>query len=115
MSINFGMTLNPYALDSNNSIINTYNINNGGSLFRLTSANINMSYTLSNESFSGDESEEDKASAQESARSGGRTDGLFGKTQDFADRRLTDGDNNGSEKEEANEFYNYNIPFFYSS
>ena len=111
MSINFSMTLNPYALDSNNSIISTYNIDNGGSLFRLTSANINMSYTLSNESFSGGESEEDKASAQEAARSGGRTDGLFGKTQDFADRRLTDGGNKGSEKEETNEFYNYKMPW----
>jgi hypothetical protein len=110
MSINFSMTLNPYALDSNNSIINTFNINNGGSLFRLTSANINMGYTLSNDSFSGNESDEDKASAQEAARSGGRTDGLFGKTQDFADQRLSDDDK--SEKEEDNnEFYNYNMPW----
>ncbi|WP_296383967.1 putative LPS assembly protein LptD [Winogradskyella sp.] len=110
MSINFGMTLNPYALDSNNSLINTFNINNGGSLFRLTSANINMSYTLSNDSFSGSESEDDKSSAQESARSGGRTDGLFGTTEDFADRRLSDKDKEDG-KEDNNEFYNYKIPW----
>jgi hypothetical protein len=110
MSINFGMTLNPYALDNNNNVINTFNINNGGSLFRLTSANINMSYTLSNDSFSGDESDADKASAQEAARSGGRTDGLFGRTEDFADRRLTDDDKSG-EEEETNEFYNYKMPW----
>lgn len=110
MSINFGMTLNPYALDSNNNVVNTFNINNGGSLFRLTSANINMSYTLSNESFSGTESDEDKASSQEAARSGGRTDGLFGKTQDFADRRLGDKDKSDGE-EENNEFYNYKMPW----
>ncbi|MDH7912588.1 putative LPS assembly protein LptD [Winogradskyella sp. SYSU M77433] len=110
MSINFGMTLNPYALDNNNRVINTYNINNGGSLFRLTSANINMSYTLSNDSFSGTESEKDKASAQEAARSGGRTDGLFGKTEDFADRRLTDDDRTENE-EENNELYNYKMPW----
>jgi len=111
MSINFGMTLNPYALDSNNNLINTFNINNGGSLFRLTSANINMGYTLSNDSFSGSESDEDKASAQEAARSGGRTDGLFGKTEDFADRRLSDKDKNEKDKEDNNEFYNYKIPW----
>ncbi|WP_178991946.1 putative LPS assembly protein LptD [Winogradskyella schleiferi] len=111
MSINFGMTLNPYALDSNNSVVNTYNINNGGSLFRLTSANINMSYTLSNESFSGRESNEDNASSQESARSGGRTDDLFGKSQDFADKRLSDRDKNKDDKEENNEFYNYKMPW----
>ena len=110
MNINFGMTLNPYALDSNNNVINTFNIDNGGSLFRLTSANINMSYTLSNETFSGKESDDDKASAQEAARSGGRTDGLFGKTQDFADRRLSDKDKN-KEKEEKNDFYNYEMPW----
>ncbi|WP_179010037.1 putative LPS assembly protein LptD [Winogradskyella forsetii] len=111
MSINFGMTLNPYALDSNNSVVNTYNINNGGSLFRLTSANINMSYTLSNDSFSGKESDEDKASSQESARSGGRTDDLFGKSQDFADKRLSDSDKNKDDKDENNEFYNYKMPW----
>jgi lipopolysaccharide assembly outer membrane protein LptD (OstA) len=110
MSINFGMTLNPYALDSNNNVINTFNINNGGSLFRLTSANINMSYTLSNESFAGNESEEDEASAQEAARSGGRTDGLFGKTEDFADRRLSDTDKSKNQ-DENNEFYNYKMPW----
>ena len=111
MSINFGMTLNPYALNSNNAVINTYNINNGGSLFRLTSANITMSYTLSNESFSGEESEEDKASAQEAARSGGRTDGLFGKSEDYADRRLGDEDRSNKKDEENNEFYNYKMPW----
>jgi len=113
MSINFGMTLNPYALDSNNSVINTFNINNGGSLFRLTSANINMSYTLSNDSFSGkdSESDSDKASSQESGRSGGRTDDLFGKSQDFADQRLSDNDKNKGDKNDNNEFYNYKIPW----
>ena len=113
MSINFGMTLNPYALDSNNSVINTFNINNGGSLFRLTSANINMSYTLSNDSFSGkdSESDSDKASSKESGRSGGRTDDLFGKSQDFADQRLSDNDKNKDDKNDNNEFYNYKIPW----
>lgn len=110
MSINFGMTLNPYALDSNNNLVNTYNINNGGSLFRLTSANMNISYSLSNKSFSSNESEDDKAAAQEAARSGGRTDGLFGKSQDFADRRLGDKDKK-DDKDEKNEFYNYKMPW----
>ena len=112
MSINFGMTLNPYALDSNNNVINTFNINNGGSLFRLTSANINMGYTLSNESFSGkDEDEEDRDAESRAATSNSRTDGLFGKTQDFADRRLGDKDKSKGEEEENNEFYNYKMPW----
>tara|TARA_R110002049_G_scaffold31092_2_gene105767 strand:+ start:9520 stop:12192 length:2673 start_codon:yes stop_codon:yes gene_type:complete len=111
MSINFGMTLNPYALDSNNNVINTFNINNGGSLFRLTSANLTMSYTLSNESFSGDESAQESSSSRESARSGGRTDDLFGKSEDYADKRLSDDDKNKEDKEEKNDFYNYKMPW----
>src|SRR5690606_16069388 len=51
MSINFGMVLDPYALNNNNQKINTFNIKNGGSLFRLTSANLNLSYSLSIEPF----------------------------------------------------------------
>ncbi|MEP5256462.1 MAG: putative LPS assembly protein LptD [Winogradskyella arenosi] len=111
MSVNFSMTMNPYALDSNNDVINTFNINNGGSLFRLTSANVSMSYTLSNDSFSGKDDKEKEASAEESARSGGRTDDLFGRTQDYANQRLSDDDRSEDEKEENNEFYNYKMPW----
>ena len=111
MNVNFGMTLDPYALDSNNNKINTFNVDNGGSLFRLTSANLNISYALSNESFGGGDDEEDSASSREAARSGGRTDGLFGKTQDFADKRLSDRDKSNPDEEENNEFYNYKMPW----
>jgi hypothetical protein len=38
MNVNFGATLDPYAIDNSGSRINIYNINNGGSLFRMTSA-----------------------------------------------------------------------------
>lgn len=110
MSINFGATLDPYALDNNNKKINTFNIDNGGSLFRLTSANMNMSYTLSNKSFSGRDSASDKAGLEESLRSGGRNDDLFGRPEDFADKRLTDDDKSG-EDEKPSDLYNYAIPW----
>ena len=110
MNINFGMVLDPYALDNNNRKINTFNIDNGGSLFRLTSANLNVSYSISSSTFEGDGSEND-AAIQENLRSGGRADDLFGKPQDFADQRLSDEENPRQEKEERSEFYNYNIPW----
>ena len=112
MSINFGMTLNPYALDSNNNIINTFNIDNGGSLFRLTSANLNISYTLNNNSFSGkdDEQKPDEDAERRAANANARTDDLFGVSQDFADQRLTDRDRE-KKKEDNNEYYNYKIPW----
>ncbi len=112
MSINFGATLDPYALNNNNQRIDKLNINNGGSLFRLTSASVNMSYSLSNKSFSGkgdDDNSNDRA-IQESLRSGGRADDLFGKPEDFADQRLTDDDRENKE-EKPSELYNYVIPW----
>ena len=42
-----------------------------------------MSYNLSSDSFNNDNDKND-ASKQESLRSGGRADDLFGKPQDFA-------------------------------
>ena len=110
MNVNFGATLDPYALDNNNRKINTFNINNGGSLFRLTSANLNISYALSSDSFSGNP-ERDERAAQESLRSGGRADDLFGKPQDFADQQLNELRNEDREKKEDKELYNYSIPW----
>ncbi|MEO8933797.1 MAG: putative LPS assembly protein LptD [Xanthomarina sp.] len=95
MSVNFGATLNPYGLDTNDNLISTWNVNNGGSLFRLTSANVTMSYTLSNTTFSGGETKE---SNQENLRSGGRDDDLFGRSQDFADQSFYDEDDEADKK-----------------
>ena len=110
------MTLNPYALDSNNNLINDFNINNGGSLFRLTSANLNISYTLNNETFSGKDDDDDKEKDEEAERraatANARTDDLFGVSQDFANRRLSDSDRNkDKDKEGNNDFYNYKMPW----
>jgi lipopolysaccharide assembly outer membrane protein LptD (OstA) len=114
MNINFGMTLNPYALDSNNNLINKLNINNGGSLFRMTSANLNLSYSLNNDTFSGKDKEEerDEEADRRSATANARADDLFGLYQDFADQRLGDQKKDKSkEDEENNEFYNYKMPW----
>lgn len=107
MNVNFGMTLDPYALDSNNNKINTFNIDNGGSLFRLTSANLTMNYTLSSDLFK--KSTSDERSREESARSGGRDDDLFGKTQDFSDSRYRTGDD--EEEEEPMDLYKNKLPW----
>jgi len=111
MSLNFGATLDPYALDNNNKKINTFNVNNGGSLFRISSANLTMSYNLSSDTFSGDDNSNDNdAATQESLRSGGRADDLFGKPQDFADRRLNN-DRKDDEDPTPTDLYKYKIPW----
>ena len=111
MSVNFGATLDPYALDNNNKKINTFNINNGGSLLRVTSANLTMSYNLSSDSFNNDnDNDKNDASKQESLRSGGRADDLFGKPQDFADQRLNSR-NDEQEETKISDLYKYRLPW----
>ena len=52
LNLNANASLDPYALNASGVRINTFNVNNGGSLFRLTSASLSASYSLSNETFS---------------------------------------------------------------
>ena len=97
MSINFGATFDPYALNENNIRINTYNILNGGGLLRLTSANINMNYSITSNELKGKEKENNEEDNNENSQSynmiestssGGRDDDLFGRAEDFSDRRM---------------------------
>jgi hypothetical protein len=74
MNVNFGTTLDPYAIDNSGTRINVFNINNGGSLFRMTSANMTLNYSISSK-----ENEDDKDKNSQSERNGGREDDLFGK------------------------------------
>ena len=108
MSINFGATLDPYALDNNNRKIDKFNIENGGSLFRLTSANLTLNYSLSSKNL--DKKSDQGKSDDETLGSGGRDDDFFGKASDYSNRGLTDRDRDNDE-EEPTELYNYKIPW----
>ena len=46
LNINVGATFDPYSLDDEGKRINKFNIENGGPLFRMTSANFNWGYTF---------------------------------------------------------------------
>ena len=91
MTINMGSTFDPYTLDENNVRINTYHIANGGGLLRLTSANVNLNYSFSSTQFEGSGDENDP-NQREATSSGGRDDDLFGRAEDFSDRRLNEED-----------------------
>ncbi|SFU65234.1 hypothetical protein SAMN05216480_111107 [Pustulibacterium marinum] len=99
LTVNFGTTLNPYALDASNDVIDKFNINNGGSLFRMTNANLTANYSFSSKDFN--KGEEEKES--DNTASGGRDDDLFGKAQDFSDSREM---NNENEEIENKNFSN---------
>lgn len=87
MSINVGATLDPYTLNENKVRINTYHIANGGGLLRLTSANVNLNYSFSSSQLEGS-NEDNELNRRESTSSGGRDDDLFGRAEDFSDRRM---------------------------
>jgi len=107
MNVNFGATLDPYALDNNNKTVDQFNINNGGSLFRLTSANFTLGYTL-NSKGNEKKSNTSERSRNETLDSGGRDDDLFGRSQDFADQRYDDED---EKEEQMGDLYNYSVPW----
>lgn len=109
LNINIIGTLDMYALDSNNRRINTLNLNNGGSLFRLTRANVSFGYKFSSEDFKKkeDEDEEDEDELEnETFLNGGRKDDLFGDGDPLNDQ-LNRQSKNDKPKEDDNEFYNY--------
>ena len=56
MKINVGTTLDPYTLNDNNIRVNKYHITNGGGLFRMTSANLNLNYKFSSKELEGKKS-----------------------------------------------------------
>ncbi len=112
MSINFGATLDPYAIDNNGTRINTFNIDNGGSLVRLSSANANVSYSISSKLFEKDGKKE--SGKDNNSASGGRNDDLFGRANDFSDsRNFSENDKDKDKKTDdvENPHYGAKIPW----
>ena len=111
MNINFGATLNPYALDNANRTIEKWNIDNGGSLFRMTSANITINYSFSSTDGANKKDQSDPLKNQ-SLRNGGRDDDLFGTARDLGDIRTSQfNDEDIEEAQNKSTFYNSVIPW----
>lgn len=106
MNINFAATLDPYAINNSGQRINTWNIDNGGSLFRMTSANMNISYAFSSSEFEGKENENTAGK-----RNGGREDNLFGTNADLSDRRQSQFGNDDESDSKPSEFFKYKLPW----
>jgi lipopolysaccharide assembly outer membrane protein LptD (OstA) len=105
MGVNFSTTLDPYAIDNSGRRIEKYNINNGGSLFRMTSANMALNYSLTSSGAEGNKN-------RQNLQNGGRGDDLFGRSTDMSDNRqsLFD-DDKDKEEEKPSEFYNSKLPW----
>ena len=107
LDFNFNGVLDPYALDNNNRRFDEFNINNGGSLFRLTNANISINYSFSSRDFKDKQNEEDDFDS-ETFRNGGRPDDLFGDSTPINDRSKFEDE---SSTNEDFEWYNFSIPW----
>ncbi|MCG9792583.1 putative LPS assembly protein LptD [Flavobacterium algicola] len=105
LNMNFGATLDPYAIDNSGNRINTFNVDNGGSLFRMTSANMTLNYAITSKD------KETKDKNTQTTRNGGREDDLFGTTSGFGNNKSQF---DGSEEEGddlVSEFFNSKIPW----
>ncbi|HTO35178.1 MAG TPA: putative LPS assembly protein LptD, partial [Flavobacterium sp.] len=108
LAVNFGATLDPYAINNAGKRINKFNIDNGGSLFRMTSANMTMNYSLSSDSKKSRGSDRN----EQGARNGGREDDLFGGNADLSDlSRSQFGRNDDDDDDEPSELYHSKIPW----
>ncbi len=107
MNVNFGVTLDPYAISNTGRRIDTWNIDNGGSLFRMTSANMTLNYAFSSKD--GDDAEKKNTQGE---RNGGREDDLFGSNTDLSDRRQSQFGDDDEDKEAApSELFKYELPW----
>ena len=113
LDINFGTNLDIYALDNNNRRIDKLNIQNGGSLFRLTNANVSFGYSFSSKDFEGG-TENTNRLENETFRNGGRPDDLFGKGMETDGTFYDEFEEDENEEEPEDEdvaLYNYKIPW----
>ena len=107
MDINFATTLDPYAIDNSGKRIEKFNIDNGGSLFRMTSANMTLNYSFSS-------TDGEKKKDKQNQQNGGTGDDLFGTSTDLSDSRQSLFNNNekeGLEKTPSYELYATKLPW----
>ena len=71
-------SLDPYALNANGTRIDVYNINNGGSLFRLTSANFTANYSISSKDLG--KNKDDKGSSKSGDTNVDNSSNMFGES-----------------------------------
>jgi len=111
LNMNIGATFDPYALDENKNRYGTFNYKTGGSFLRMTSANLNMNYSISNKDFGGNDKSDYSSESEnnETTSSGGRNDGLFGRAVNLNGGRMNQ--TKQIESENKYPFYKSKIPW----
>ncbi len=111
LEINFSASLDIYALNSNNTRINRLNINNGGSLFRITGARANFGYNFSSRDFGKGKDKNTDRTKNQTFAAGGRPDDLFGGGVDITGNGNSLPEDDEEQEEQEIEFYNFKIPW----
>lgn len=111
LEINFSASLDIYALNSNNRRINTLNINNGGSLFRVTGARANFGYNFSSRDFEKGKGRNTDRSQNQTFAGGGRPDDLFGGVDITGNSNAIPQEDDEDQEEQEIKFYNFKIPW----
>ena len=104
MSVNLSANLDPYAINANGRRINTFNINNNGSLFRLTNANFTANYSISSKK--DNKKDEGKAKSNQN-----NSNGIFGEDIDVSNRLGADEKPGDKDKNKVTELYKANFPW----
>src|SRR5690606_38851768 len=105
LGLNLIARLDPYALNNANRRIDKFNIENGGSLFRLSGANFTMNYSFSSSDF---DKKSSTGNNEQGARNGGREDDLFGSDMESNRRKRETEENKTSN---VGDFYTLKIPW----
>jgi hypothetical protein len=103
LKLNVNATLDPYAITAEGKKINTFNINNGGSLFRLTNAALTMNYNLASSKSGGE-----KSAAQKNADAN-NSDGIFGENLNVSNDLSSN--NNSDSKTKTAKLYKATFPW----
>ncbi|MCF6168025.1 putative LPS assembly protein LptD [Lutibacter sp.] len=104
LQLNLNATLDPYAITNNGTKINTFNINNGGSLFRLTNAALTMNY-----SFSSSKSNKQESKKEQNAKAN-NSDGIFGENLNNSNSLGSKSDTNNKKVKSA-KLYHATFPW----
>ena len=92
LNINLRASMDPYAINANGTRINTYNINNGGSLFRLTGANLTSNYSISSDDIGKNKKKSGSSNRNRNESDQEPEDSMFGKN-------IVGSNSNSAEKE----------------
>ncbi len=106
VTLNMNATFDPYAINVDGRRIDKFNIDNGGSLFRLTGAGLNTSFSLSSDMFN-----PENKSPKNSQENFNDPDGLFGGNLNTSNQIFDEEEEEEEDNEKKVDLYNSKIPW----